>query len=102
MSVRYHAPRPWPDEFSLVDTIAIDGKNEADGNEKVENQESEGLKEQLVQLKEEHAGIQRTMEDVKLGLERKRVYTLAQFRASGGVAKAFLLLHLLAGVRNVC
>ncbi|KAL2613570.1 hypothetical protein R1flu_025262 [Riccia fluitans] len=53
-------------------TRAIDGKNEADGNEKVENQESEGLEEQLVQLKEEHAGIQRTMEDAKLGLERKR------------------------------
>ncbi|KAL2608987.1 hypothetical protein R1flu_027560 [Riccia fluitans] len=24
MSVRYHAPRPWPDDFSLVDTIQID------------------------------------------------------------------------------
>ncbi|KAL2622216.1 hypothetical protein R1flu_002421 [Riccia fluitans] len=49
----------------LTDTFRVASivKNKHSGNEKVRNQESEGLEEQLVELKE----------DAKLGLERKRV-----------------------------
>ncbi|KAL3679310.1 hypothetical protein R1sor_022266 [Riccia sorocarpa] len=53
-------------------TRGIDEKNREEGNGGERNQENEDLEQQLEQMKQEHAGIRRRIEDIQIGLELKR------------------------------